>query len=144
LAEAGDPEYWIEREVIDPPPGRPDLIMPDTMVAPKSFVEDNVRRMEEKQAETPPGPAASLCMTMERGFPIFYLYDPDTRTITLAEHSGEPSRIGGKLWQDTLSRNQNADDLAVTLWLRSRGKSSDDLFDGPIDYSPALRLPHGA
>jgi hypothetical protein len=56
---------------------------------------------------------------------------------------GTPTRINGRLFQETLGRDQNADDLAVTLWLRARGKSGDD-FDGPIIYPAEQRLPRGA
>ena len=47
------------------------------------------------------------------------------------------------MFQEKLDRNQNADDLAITLWVRSRGKSNDDLLDGPIIYPAELRFPRG-
>jgi hypothetical protein len=134
LAELGEPGYWIEHPIIDPPPC-PEVVCPAT----KAHVED-VQRAEEQKS---PGPNASYCMTMEYGEPIFYLFDPANRVITLAENGGTPTWIGGKLFQEKLERNQNADDLAVTLWLRARGKSGDD-FDGPIIYPAEQRLPRGA
>jgi hypothetical protein len=80
---------------------------------------------------------APVALTVERGQPIFYLFDADSRTITLAKH-------GGLSFTKHSARSQDADDLAVTLWLRPRGKSGDDPFDGPINYPAELRLPRGA
>ena len=106
-----------------------------TPTQPKSYVDDNVRRAEALTAPSPaskePGPNASHCVTVAHGEPVFYLYE--NGTVTLCEHNGIPTRVGGRLFEEALGTGQDADDVAVTLWLRSRGKSTDD-FDGPIHY----------
>jgi hypothetical protein len=143
LAELGYPKFWIECAVVDPPPA-PEVVMPNFSV-PTYFANTARHEATPSQEPTPPGPNASHCVTTtERGQPLRYLFDSDARTITLAEHNGAPTRIGGKIFQEALDRGANADEVAVTLWLRSRGKSDAD-FDGPIDYTRgALRLARGA
>jgi len=52
LAELGHPEFHIVREIVEPPE-REEVVIPPSPQPVKSYVEDNVRRME---AATPPPP----------------------------------------------------------------------------------------
>jgi hypothetical protein len=51
------------------------------------------------------------------------------------KHSGKASTgDGGHYWESSLEERQREEappKIAVTLWLRSRGKSNEDLLDGP-------------
>jgi hypothetical protein len=116
--------------IIDPPPaietpgmmwGNPSQ-MRDVTPA-KVFVDQLAARTE--QAAMPmlappiePGPNAVLSMTAIRGEPVFYLFDPDTRMIFLAEHNGGVTKINGKTFEAPLPPGADADDLAETLWMR--------------------------
>jgi hypothetical protein len=84
----------------------------------------------------PPAPSGggSHCVTfVNRGLPVFYLYSDDG-TITLCDHSGTPTKVGGKMFQAKLDRGENADEVAqAPLWRESRGEKHDH-FDGPILY----------
>jgi hypothetical protein len=76
----------------------------------------------------PPPPAPStgggLCITfINKGTPIFYAYEPNG-TITLTDHSGQPIRSNGKMFQARLDRGESADEVAQALWHESRGEST--------------------
>jgi len=51
----------------------------------------------------------------------------------LSDHSGAPIKVGGKMFQAKLDRDENADEVAQALYRESRGEKHDH-FDGPILY----------
>jgi hypothetical protein len=159
LAELDDPEFHIERVVIDPkpivePPGAiwDNSKMRDVTPQAKAFVEDNVRRMEARTAAPtlPPPKGRDLsenhCVTAVRGEPVWYFFAVETRLLTLCSHCGVPVRKGEELYRETVATGENPDDVAIKLWQRWRGRPDDaDDFDFDISiHYPNLRLPRGA